>query len=145
MPLSMPSSAAKGVVLRSAPTLCWASPGESHDDMLETAREVARLELDAVKIHNLYAVHNTPLAEQVERGEVQLLERDEYIHTLIDFLELLPPSTVVERISGEAPGDYFLGPSWCLDKPGVLQAIESELNRRDAWQGKRYQPSNTNS
>ncbi|HEX5105416.1 MAG TPA: TIGR01212 family radical SAM protein, partial [Pirellulaceae bacterium] len=30
-------------------------PGESHANMLATAREVARLQLDAVKIHNLYA------------------------------------------------------------------------------------------
>ena len=39
-------------------------PGESHDDMLATAREIARLGFDAVKIHNLYAVKNTPLADR---------------------------------------------------------------------------------
>ena len=92
-------------------------PGESHDDMLATAREVARLELDAVKIHNLYCVKNTPLADQVARGEVTLMERDEYVRTLVDFLELLPPTMVVDRISGDAPPDYFIGPTWCLDKP----------------------------
>ena len=54
-------------------------PGESRDDMLATARELVRLDVDAVKIHNLYAVQNTPLAEQLERGEVQLMERDEYL------------------------------------------------------------------
>ena len=111
-------------------------PGESHADMLATAREVARLGFDAVKIHNLYAVKNTPLAEQVARGEVTLLGRDEYIRTLVDFLELLPPEMVVERISGDAPPDYFIGPAWCLDKPGVLRALHAELERRDTWQGK---------
>ncbi len=115
-------------------------PGETHADMLATAREVARLGLDAVKIHNLYAVKNTPLAEQVDCGEVVLMERDAYIRTLVDFLELLPPSMIVERISGEAPLDYFIGPSWCLDKPGVLAALEGEMVRRDSWQGK-YWPS----
>jgi radical SAM protein (TIGR01212 family) len=114
-------------------------PGETPDDMLATAREVARLRLDAVKIHNLYAVKNTPLADQVARGEVALLGRDEYITTVIDFLELLPPEMVVERISGDAPPDYFVGPSWCLDKPGVLLALGQEMERRDTWQGKRYE------
>jgi len=114
-------------------------PGETHEDMLATAREVARLRLDAVKIHNLYAVKNTPLADQVERGEVRLLDRDEYIATLVDFLELLPPTTLVERISGDAPPDYFIGPAWCLDKPSVRLAFEAELVRRDSWQGKHYQ------
>jgi radical SAM protein (TIGR01212 family) len=112
-------------------------PGESHDDMLETAREIARLEFDAVKIHNLYCVKNTALADQVAAGEVELMERDEYVRTVVDFLELLPAHVVVERISGEAPPSYFVGPSWCLDKPAVKSALESEFARRDTWQGRR--------
>ena len=114
-------------------------PGESHADMLATAREVARVEIEAVKLHNLYCVKNTPLAEQVASGEVQLMGRDDYVQTVVDFLELLPPTMVVERISGDAPPDYFVGPSWCLDKPGVKRAIETEFARRDSWQGKRWE------
>ena len=113
-------------------------PGETHDDMLATARELARLRVDAVKIHNLYAVKNTPLADQVASGEVWLIERDAYVQILVDFLELLPPGCVVERISGDAPPDYFIGPSWCLDKPAVRAAVDAELRRRDTWQGKKY-------
>ena len=115
-------------------------PGESHADMLATAREMARLQIDAIKIHNLYAVRNTPLAEQVARGEVQLMERDDYIRTLVDVLEILPPEMIVERISGDAPPDYFLGPSWCLDKPAILLALRHEFERRDSWQGKKSSP-----
>ena len=113
-------------------------PGETRDQMLATAREVARLPVDAVKIHNLYAVRNTPLADQVASGEVQLMQRDDYIRTVVDFLELLPPSMIVERVSGDAPADYFVGPSWCLDKPDVRQALLAELERRDTWQGKAF-------
>ncbi len=111
-------------------------PGESREDMLATAREAVRLGVDSVKLHNLYAVKRTILAEQVTRGEVQLMERDDYIRTLVDILELLPPHIIVERISGDAPPDYFIGPSWCLDKPAVRRALEHELQRRDSWQGK---------
>jgi hypothetical protein len=111
-------------------------PGESRDDILATARELARLEVDAVKIHNLYAVRNTPLAEQVQRGEVQLMKREEYVDTVIDFLELLPPQVVVERISGDAPPEYLVAPAWCADKPAFRAALEAEFRRRDTWQGK---------
>lgn len=114
-------------------------PGESWEDMMATANEVARLELDAVKIHNLYAVSNTPLAEQVKKGEVTLMDRDDYVATLVDFLERIPETTVVERISGEAPPVYFLGPEWALDKPGVLNAVELEMQSRDSWQGKKHE------
>jgi hypothetical protein len=111
-------------------------PGESHDDMLATARELGRLNVDAVKIHNLYCVKNTPLADQVESGEVKLMERADYVRALVDFIELLPPTVIVDRISGDAPPDYFVGPSWCLDKPAVKTAVIAEFARRGTWQGK---------
>lgn len=113
-------------------------PGESRDEMLATARELARVKIDAVKLHNLYCVKNTKLADQVAAGEVELMGRDDYVQTVVDFLEVLPPTMVVERISGDAPPDYFVGPSWCLDKAGVKRAIEAELQRRDTWQGKKF-------
>ena len=111
-------------------------PGESHADMLATAREVARLNVDAVKIHNLYAVKNTPLADDVAAGRVQLMERDDYLRTVVDFLELMPPGCIVERVSGEAPSDFFIGPAWSLDKPALRRALDEEFLRRDTWQGK---------
>jgi radical SAM protein (TIGR01212 family) len=110
-------------------------PGESHDDMMATAREVARLGIDAVKIHNLYCVKNTPLADQVASGEVRLMERAEYVSTVVDFIERLPPTVIVDRISGDAPPDYFVGPTWCLDKPAVKTAIHQEFARRGSRQG----------
>ncbi len=113
-------------------------PGETHDDMMATAKAVAESDLDAVKIHNLYAVKNTPLADQVRSGEVVLMEKQDYINTVVDFLEILPPTMVVERISGEAPGDWFLGPEWCLDKPAILRGLNAEFERRNSWQGRHF-------
>ncbi len=116
-------------------------PGESHEDMLATIRELCRVGVNAVKLHNLYAVKQTPLGEQVENGEIQLITRNAYIQVLVDALELLPASTIVERISGDAPPKYFVGPAWCLDKPSIRLALDDELQRRDSWQGKLAAPS----
>jgi uncharacterized protein len=114
-------------------------PGESHDDMMATAQEVARLQIDSVKIHNLYCVKNTPLADQVARGEVRLMDRAEYVQTVVDFIERLPATMIVDRISGDAPPDYFVGPMWCLDKPAVKNAVLAEFARRGSRQGNRYE------
>ncbi|HJT33664.1 MAG TPA: TIGR01212 family radical SAM protein [Pirellulales bacterium] len=111
-------------------------PGETHADMLATARELSRLPIDSVKIHNLYAVKHTPLADWVLSGEVKLMDRDEYIRTLVDFIELLPADCLVERISGDAPPEYLVGPAWCLDKPALRLALDAEFTRRDTWQGR---------
>ena len=113
-------------------------PGETHSEMLDTAREIGRLDLDSIKIHNLYVVHNTRLAEECARGETRLMERDEYVRTLVDFIEILPPSIVIERITGEAPSDFFVGPTWALDKSAVRNAVDREFEQRDSWQGKWY-------
>lgn len=111
-------------------------PGETRDDMLATARELARVGVDSVKIHNLYCVKKTPLEAQVASGEVKLMERDEYLDVLIAFLELTPATTIVERISGEAPDSWFVGPAWSLDKPAIRREFERLMNEQDTWQGR---------
>jgi radical SAM protein (TIGR01212 family) len=113
-------------------------PAETRRDMLATADELARVGVDAVKIHNLYAVRNTRLAEQVAAGEVQLMERDQYVSTVVDFLERLPPRVVVDRLSGDAPPQYLIAPRWCADRHAVRAAVDAELQRRDTWQGRRF-------
>ncbi len=115
-------------------------PGETHDMMIESAREVIRLGVGGVKIHNLYAVERTKLAEQVRSGEVQLMERDVYVPLVVDILEILPPTMVIERLSGEAPSGFFIGPAWAQDKPALQLAIQAELDARGSYQSKHYRP-----
>jgi uncharacterized protein len=115
-------------------------PGESHADMMATADAVASLPLTSVKVHNLYAVTGTPLADMVQRGEVRLLERDEYVGLICDFLERLPPEMVIHRLQGEAPPEFLVGPKWCLDKGRLLEAIDAELESRDSRQGAKWVP-----
>ena len=42
---------------------------------------------------------------------------------------------IVDRISGDAPPDYFIGPTWCLDKPAVKAAVLAEFERRGTLAG----------
>jgi radical SAM protein (TIGR01212 family) len=113
-------------------------PGETRDDMLATADALAALPIDAVKIHNLHVVKDTPLEKMHAAGEARMLERDEYVGLVCDFLERLPPRMVIHRLNGDAPPDYLVAPLWCLDKPRLLQAIHDELARRSSWQGKHF-------
>lgn len=113
-------------------------PGESQEDMLATADVLAALPLQGVKIHNLHVVRDTPLEEMYKAGEVRLFELAEYVQTVCDFIERLPPQMVLHRLSGDAPPDYLVAPQWCLDKPALLRSIQGELIRRDSWQGKQF-------
>ncbi|MFQ5912866.1 MAG: TIGR01212 family radical SAM protein [Nitrospinota bacterium] len=113
-------------------------PGETREDMLNTARFVASLPLDGVKIHLLHVLRGTPLEAQYRRGEFRLLEMEEYAGLVCDFLELLPPEMVIQRLTGEAPEEFLVAPRWCLDKNKVFAAIQAKLERRDAYQGKLF-------
>lgn len=113
-------------------------PGETHPMMMETAAEVARRKPQGVKIHNLYAVKRTELEDQVARGEVRLLELDEYIELLADFIERMPPETVIERISGDAPPNSLIAPQWCLNKGTIKSKLIETLEQRGTRQGSKF-------
>jgi radical SAM protein (TIGR01212 family) len=112
-------------------------PGQTGGDFVAAARAITELNLDAVKIHNLFAVHNTPLADQVRDGTVRLMEKEEYVRAVVDFLQWLTPHCVVERLCGDAPAEFLVGPSWCAEKGAVRAAVEAELRTRHTWQGHR--------
>jgi radical SAM protein (TIGR01212 family) len=116
-------------------------PGETAVDMQATARELARVQVHSVKLHNLYAVRNTRLAEWVAAGRVRLPEFSEHVCHVVDFLEQLPAQIVIERLSGDAPPSYLVGPVWCLNKTAFRQAVETEFRRRGTRQGYRVNPS----
>ena len=113
-------------------------PGESSEDMMATAELVAKLDLDGIKIHPTYVPSGTMLERMYEQGSFTPLEMDVYVNLACDLLERIPERMVVQRITGEAPGDILVAPKWCGDKRAVLEAIRGELVRRDSWQGKRW-------
>jgi radical SAM protein (TIGR01212 family) len=110
-------------------------PGETHAMMMETADQVADWDVDSVKLHNLYVVHRTELVEQVQSGQVRLLEMQEYVELVADFLERLPKHLVIERISGDSPPKDLIAPQWVLHKGSIKDALIATFQRRGTHQG----------
>ena len=115
-------------------------PGESREDVLATAVEMARLKVDGVKLHLLHVLRGTPLGELYLQGQVPMLEMQEYVELAVDFIERLHPDTLIQRLTGDGPRDILLAPLWSMDKWEVLNAIDAELGRRGSKQGDRYRP-----
>lgn len=114
-------------------------PLETPEMMMETAREVAKLDVQGIKIHLLHLLKGTPMVKQYEKGLLEFLSFENYINLVCDQLEILPPEMIIHRITGDGPPDLMIGPMWSLNKWEVLNAIEAELIRRDSYQGKFYQ------
>ncbi|RLQ97869.1 TIGR01212 family radical SAM protein [Falsibacillus albus] len=113
-------------------------PLEDYDMMMETVNEVARLDVQGIKIHLLHLLKGTPMVKQYEKGMLELLSFDDYIQLVCDQLERIPPEMIVHRITGDGPIDLMVGPMWSVNKWKVLNEIDAELKRRNSWQGKYY-------
>ena len=116
-------------------------PGENRRMMLETAQFIADLPVQGVKIHLLYVIRGTPLARLYEKGTFRCLERDEYANLVVDFLELLPPRVVIQRLTGDPGKSDLIGPDWAVQKMENLRTIQNMLERRETWQGRLYKKS----
>ena len=113
-------------------------PGETHAMMVETARRLSGLDLHCLKIHLLHVMRSTPIAGELERGLFSLMSREEYVRTVCDQLELLPPRFILQRLTGDGERENLIGPLWSLKKFCVLNEIDKELVRRDTFQGAKY-------
>lgn len=113
-------------------------PGESKQDILLSADKINVLPVDSIKIHNLHVVRNTPLEEYYRSRPFKLFSEEEWVETVVDFLERLRPDIVVQRLIGEAKNDTLVAPVWERSKSWVLSRIKDELVRRGTFQGYRY-------
>jgi hypothetical protein len=110
-------------------------PGETREDILETAGAIATLPIHGIKIHALLALKGTVVGDLYEKGEMAMLSRDDYVRTVSDILEILPPEMVIQRLTADGYRDIFLGPRWAVNKMEVINAIDKELDRRNTYQG----------
>ena len=129
-------------------------PGETKEDMLATAKVLAKMPIWGIKFHVLHVVKDTALAKMYAEGKaspvrntkdtiyggkisngVNLLFLDEYADILVSFLEILPKTCVVLRLVSDARQELLLAPAWVNDKHRALGKIAGEFKRRRTYQG----------
>jgi len=111
-------------------------PNEKKTDMLKTARAVASMEIDGLKIHLLYVVKGTKLDKLYATGKYRCLEQHEYVDLVCDFLERIPKNMIIQRLTGDPHPEELVAPMWSKKKMEILNLIKETLEKRDSWQGK---------
>ena len=114
-------------------------PYETAEMMLDTARWVAKMSPFAIKIHMLHIIKDTVLASQFEKEPFAILSKEEYVDIVVRQLEVLPPTTVIQRLTGDAVKDDLIAPVWTLKKVSVLNDIDKAMVQLNTWQGKKYE------
>ncbi|MFN3534784.1 MAG: TIGR01212 family radical SAM protein [Desulfatiglandales bacterium] len=113
-------------------------PNETEEMMLGTVEYLARIKTDGIKIHNLCVLEGTRLWEMLKDGLYRPLDQETYVDLVIKALELLPPDTVIMRLTGDPPPKTLFEPQWASEKGKTLQKIEYGLKSLDTYQGKKW-------
>ncbi len=115
-------------------------PGEGRDDYLRTLTLVNRLPVSGIKLHSVYVLERTRLADMYARGEYTPLTREEYVDAAVTLIAHARPDLVIHRLGGDAPKHRLLAPAWNADKRATLDAIHAALAARGVTQGCAYAP-----
>ena len=126
---------AKDRNLRLCVHLILGIPGETREEMNQTALQMAGFSLHSIKLHNLYVVKNTKLTDLWKSGLVPLPSCEEYVGYVTDFLERTPHETIIERVSAESGNEFLLAPDWMVEKHAVRNAMDREFRKRRTFQG----------
>ncbi|MCQ2739335.1 MAG: TIGR01212 family radical SAM protein [bacterium] len=111
---------------------------ETYEEMMYTAKTIAKLRPDGIKLHMLCVLENTKLEKIYRMGKLHLMTEDEYVSTVCDFLEYIPAETTVHRIAGNGLRTALVAPTWIGRKLDTLNRVTREFTRRGTRQGYKF-------
>ena len=102
-------------------------PFETKEDVLNTVKWAVSVGTDGVKFHLLHILKDTDLEQSYLKGEFSCLTLEEYAEILKECISILPPQTVVHRITGDGAKKDLVAPLWSADKKKVLNFLNKYL------------------
>ena len=120
-------------------------PGEKRSDFVYQARLLSELPITTLKLHQLQLIRGTRMAEEYAESpsDFSLFDMNEYIETVIDYLENLRPDIIVERFASQSPKELLIAPDWGVKNYELVEKIKRRMRERDTWQGKCFTRSLT--
>lgn len=110
-------------------------PGETKEMMIETAKTVGQLDIQAIKIHMLYVIKNTVLEKMYDAGKFSMLSREEYIDLVVQQLRYIPEHVVIERLTGDGKVSDLIAPLWSIKKVTIINDIDKKMKADNIYQG----------
>ena len=115
-------------------------PGESREVLMQQATMLSELPLTTLKLHQLQLIRGTRMAEEYIENpkEFSLFGVDDYVETVVDYVERLNPHFVLERFASQSPKELLIAPDWGLKNHELIEIVKRRMRERDTWQGKKY-------
>lgn len=116
--------------------LIFGNPGETDQQMIETAKICNDLPISNVKLHNLHALKDTPLEKMYHEGLFHPVDLETYARRVRIFLEHLSPRIAVHRLAAySSRRDELIAPAWTGDKMATHQFILTQMKMQKSVQG----------
>ena len=73
-------------------------------------------------------------------GDYRCLDQREYAELVCEFIERLPETMIIQRLTGDPHPKELVAPAWSLHKKETLEMIHAIFDQKNTWQGKRFDP-----
>lgn len=115
-------------------------PGETREVIMQQAAMLSQLPLTTLKMHQLQLIRGTRMAQEYVEcpNDFSLFSLDEYIETVVDYVERLRPDIVLERFASQSPKELLIAPDWGIKNHEIVEKVKRLMRERDTWQGKFY-------
>ena len=110
-------------------------PGETGADVEETVNYLNQFDVWGVKIHSIYVMTGTRLAEMYKKGEYVPPSLHEYVNSAVHILTHISPDIIIHRITGDCPKGLLIAPAWNANKHEIINAIVSKMQLEGLVQG----------
>lgn len=110
-------------------------PGETKEHIIRTVDFLNRHDIQGIKIHSLYVLAGTRLAQQYQNGEFEPITMAEYVDWAVYVLTHISPKLIVHRISGDCAREMLVAPEWIMKKKEIMEQIIQTMEKNGWKQG----------
>ena len=112
-------------------------PGETEAEMLATVRTVGLSGVDALKLHHLQIIRDTPLAPLYASGQIEVYGLEPYLELLLHLLPHIPWKVCIHRLCSTAHPHLLVAPRWNCLTGELSRRLQELMVKRDIRQGER--------
>lgn len=110
-------------------------PYETKEMMIETIKFLNKLDIQGVKIHSLLILKGTKMGMDYINNPFPILTRDQYVDIVVSQIRSLNPNIIIHRLAADGVINDLIEPKWTIKKMVVMNEIDKEMRRLNAWQG----------
>ena len=113
-------------------------PNEDLEDIKNTVNFINHHNIQGLKIHSTYIIENTELCNMYQNGTYKPISLEYYIKIVSYILTHINPKIIIHKISGDAPKNLLIAPSWNSHKKWILNGIDKYMKENNLYQGQYF-------